>query len=159
MKAWIKTILFIGMYILVANGRTVHFNPYIPDQVIAFNVIFIVIAGITSGKYVGLSTGFFATVLNVLTPAGSAVELVNIIPFTIMGYVAGILKDKVPLAISALTISIGYVFGELLYLLFGFQTMDVFLTTDYFLGIGVEILLGWMSIIIVTTIIRLANDK
>jgi LytS/YehU family sensor histidine kinase len=157
-KFVVFTFVFILIYVLLGNARSVEPNPFIPGAVIAFNMVVIVIAGIIGGKRMGAIVGFFATLFNTLSPAGSVFEFAAIIPHTIMGFSAGYLRSKMATPFVALTLLIGHGLNLLFFLVFGLMSYTVLLQGMFWVGIGYETFLGIIGVIITHAIYRIGIE-
>lgn len=155
-KFAVTSFLLIIFYLLLGNARSVKQNPFIPGAVIAVNMIVPVLAGKLGGKRMGAFVGFFATLLNALSPAGSVFEFAAILPHTIMGYVAGSISKSQPIPIVALTLIIGHAFNLLSFIAFGLMQFSVLQNLFFWYGLTYELFYGIITIIIIYFIIQLA---
>lgn len=153
-RNFVFAIVFIVLYVLLGNARSVKPNPYIDGAVIAVNMIVPVVAGIVSGKKTGAVVGFFGTLLNAISPAGSIYEFAAVIPHTIMGYTAGFLRQKYATPVSAFALLIGHILNIIMFLVTGLIQAHV-LTGYFFLGIAYESFFGIVAIIISVSIIKM----
>lgn len=158
LKRSMQTAVMIALYLLLANARSVQPNPFIPGANLAFHMIVVVIAGILFGPLVGAFTGLLGTGINVYMPAGNTFELAAIMPHTLMGLSAGLLSNK-QLIFSGASIIVGHALNMIVYLTVGIIHISLLLTSGFWLGLGYEILVGYLSIIVIVTIYNIAIGK
>tara|TARA_B100000315_G_C14550391_1_gene575460 strand:- start:530 stop:985 length:456 start_codon:yes stop_codon:yes gene_type:complete len=147
------------LYVLLGNARSIQPNPFIEGANIAVNMMVPVLAGILFGRGQGLLVGFFGTLLNALSPAGNMFEILAIIPHSIMGFSAGYFKEKFPTPILACSLIIGHILNLSLFTIFQLLPLATFLSFQFWLGIGYEILTGVIAIMIIKAIYNLATEK
>ncbi len=153
------TLIFIILYILIGNARSVQENPFIPGATIAFNMIIPVVAGAVGGRYVGAYVGFFGTLLESLTPAGSIYTMLAIVPHTMMGYTAGVLKKTQHIHVVILALVLGHILNLILFTVFNQIPIGIFTNISFWMGLGYEIILGSIGIIIIYYIYKIGFIK
>jgi len=154
-KELAQIILLSILYVLIGNGRSIQPNPFIPGAVIAVYMVVPVVAGILFGCRVGFFVGLFGTLLNALSPAGTAFEFASIIPHAIMGMAAGCLRGKFPTPIVACTLLIGHVLNMMVYMLSGLVDFGFHRDILFWKGLAYESFVGIMTVYVIATIYRL----
>lgn len=99
--------LFIVVYVLLGNARSVSENPLMPGAALSVNRIVPVLAGVLLGPIAGAVVGLCGTALNALSPAGTYFEWLSILPHAAMGLIAGLLARTVPTPLPMLSIYAG----------------------------------------------------
>jgi len=155
----IPTIVLIVLYILIGNARSIQENPFIPGAVIAVNMIVPVIGGILFGRFTGLMTGLVGTALNSLTPAGSIFEIAAILPHAIMGFGAGYFRKAPSLVIPSFALILGHILNLGIFIMLSLIPMHTFTEKGFWLGIGYEIFIGLISIILIVTVYRVSMEE
>jgi uncharacterized membrane protein len=159
MKANTKTALRGGilviLYVLLGNARSIQENPVIPGAVIAVSMIIPVLAGILFGRNVGLSVGLIGTVLNAVSPAGSLFEFTSIVPHGVMGFCAGLIKEKFPTLIAAGSIIIGHLLNIFMFGIFGLLDIELLYRFNFWFGIASESLIEILAVIVLTVVYKL----
>jgi uncharacterized membrane protein len=154
-----KTVIFVALYVLLGNARSVQENPVVPGAVIAVNMVVPVLAGILYGRGQGLLVGFFGTLLAAFSPIGSAFEIAAIIPHSIMGFLAGYFKDKAPTPIVACTLFIGHLLNIIMFVLFSLLPISLVADGQFWMGLLYETFIGIVTIMILKGIITLGRVK
>lgn len=157
-----KLLILVLIYVILGNlvGKYKLLpNPIIPGAIIAINMIIPVIAGILYGKKIGGLTGLFGTFLNAISPAGNVFEFVAIVPHAVMGYSAGVMKEKYTTGFASFAIIIGHVLNILLFILAGIFEIELLANSDFKLGLLYETIFGIISIMIVIGIYRILFKK
>lgn len=165
LKKWVlPTPIFILLYVLLGNAKSVQENPFIPDATLAINMIIPIIAAILFGWQAGLFTGFLGTTINaifydLLEKSSAIFEYMAILPHAIMGFLAGYLKDKLPTPILAGFIAIGHILNIIIFTLMGLIPLDTLYNLNFWYGIGYEIFIDMIVIIIIVSIYKLMNEE
>jgi predicted PurR-regulated permease PerM len=158
-KYWFSLIGLICVYVLLGNARGVQANPFMDGASVAVNMIIPVLAGMLLGMRAGASVGFFGTLLNALSPAGSLFEFAAIIPHTAMGMVAGYLKTKGnPSPTSALSIIVGHVFNTVVFLVAGLISFDTVTDISFWQAITGEVVFAALTVLVVYKLIKLIQE-
>ena len=154
-KEFLQIAVLSILYVLIGNGRSIQPNPFIPGAVIAVYMVVPVVGGILFGCRVGFFVGIFGTLLNALSPAGSAFEFASIIPHGIMGMAAGCLRGKFPTPFVALTLLIGHILNIVAYLLTGLIVFSVLRDIHFWYGLSYEAFVGIMTVYVIATVYRM----
>lgn len=155
-KPFLQTLIFILFYVILANSRSIEPNPFIPGAVVAVYMVVPVVAGILFGPRSGFLVGLFGTTLNTLTPGGSVFELLSIIPNSLMGLSAGLLKRWFPSPIAASSLVIGHLLRLLSFLIAGLMPLGVLDNLNFWYGTAYEAFFGIIAVLIIIAIYRLA---
>jgi len=155
----LRTVVLIVIYVLLGNARSIQSNPVIPGAVIAANMIVPVIAGILFGKRTGALVGFFGTLLNALSPAGTVFEFAAIIPHAVMGWSAGFIKEKMPRFIAAFALIIGHVLNIDFFILFKLINFSQIANWIFWRSLVYESFAEIVSIVLIVSIYRLGFEE
>tara|TARA_Y100000310_G_scaffold135066_1_gene133949 strand:- start:309 stop:806 length:498 start_codon:yes stop_codon:yes gene_type:complete len=158
-KESFQIVIFVALYVLLGNARSVQENPLVPGAVIAVNMVIPVLAGVMYGRGQGLMVGFLGTLLNAFSPAGSAFELAAIIPHACMGFLAGYFKDKAPTPIVACTLFVGHLLNIIIFVLVGLLSISLVADSQFWLGILYETFIGIVTIMLLKGIITLGRVR
>jgi len=150
-----KVAIPVILYVLIGNARSIQPNPFIPGSVIAVYMVVPVVAGILFGSRTGFLVGALGTLLNALSPAGSAFEFASILPHAVMGMSAGCLRGKFPTPFVAGTILVGHALNIGVYLSVGLMDTMPLVTPSFWYGLAYESLIGMMTIYVIVTIYRM----
>ncbi len=151
--------VFVVLYVLIGNARSIHENPFIPGAVIAVNMIVIVLAGILFGKRTGFLVGIIGTALNYFSPAGSIFELLSIIPHGIMGLSAGFLKERFSTPLAGLSLVVGHTLNTIVYIGFDLVPKDALSNPQFWSGIAYEVFIGVIAITLIASIYKLGAEE
>jgi len=154
----IRIVVLIIIYVLLGNIPQIQQNPIIADATLAVNMIIVVLAGILFGRKAGFSVGLFGTFFNALV-TGSPFEFAAIVPHLIMGWTAGALKENSNTFWASLSIILGHLLNILVFLIVGLISLEIIASDTFWYGLGVEALLGIVSINIIVGIYRLVCGK
>lgn len=159
MSEFTVVAIFAVLYVLIGNARSIHENPFIPGAVIAVSMIVPVLAGILFGKRVGFFTGIIGTSLNYFSPASSIFDLLSIIPHGIMGFSAGLLKERFSTPLASLSLIVGHATNTVVYINFGFIAKDTLSNPEFWSGIAYETFVGIITITLITSIYKLGLEE
>lgn len=148
LRETILTTVGILLYLILGNARSIRPNPFIPGANIAINMIVPVAIGLIAGPRAGLLTGLFGTSLNYFTPVGSIFEALAIVPHAIMGFSAGFLQKLPRIAASAVALSVGHLLNILVFASFSLLAWSSLSTLRFWSGIGYEIVLDIIGVIV-----------
>jgi len=163
-KELIRTLILIALYVLLGNARSIEENPFIPGASIAVNMIVPITAGILFGKKCGFFVGILGTLLNSFTPAGSIFEILAILPHGIMGYAAGLMKQRYASPIAASAILVGHVLNIVMFSLYTASTGTVLLepsmlmNSQFWFGIISESIVDVIAIMILIGVYRVGFE-
>lgn len=152
-------LILIIIYLLLANAKSLKFNPFIPGRIMETYMVLPVIAGILFGCRVGLFSGIFGTIAASLIPKLNTTGLYDMIPHGIIGLIAGLYKNKIPSPILAFLIIIGQVLKTGIDIVLGNLSLSVALTQNFILGIMYESFIGIITIIVISSIYRLGFEE
>jgi uncharacterized membrane protein len=155
-KEIIQIAVMVALYILLGNSRSIQPNPVVPGAVIAINMIVPVLAGILFGRQAGFVVGILGTTLNSFFPASTAFEIAAIAPHGIMGFAAGWLKQRAPAFIASGALIIGHLLNILMFVLLGLMKFNIIIGIRFWYGLGYEIIVGMLAVIIIVAIYNLA---
>jgi len=154
----IVIVLLVVVYILLGNARSIQENPIVPGANIAVNMIIPVLAGLLFGPAAGFSVGAIGTAINA-TITGSIFEFAAVVPHALMGLGSGILALRFPKFIAAFGIIIGHFLNILFFGLLGLLPLELTYTFDFWRGLGYEIFVGLVAIIVIYSIYNLASYR
>ncbi|HEV8354327.1 MAG TPA: ECF transporter S component [bacterium] len=142
--------------VYVVLGQLVRFipNPMVPGAIIALNMVVVVIAGILLGPVAGTLVGLIGTGVNAISPAGNAFEVAAIIPHGIMGLAAGLVGNRVPTVVAALTILVGHVLNVLVFIWAGLMPANQMTATIFSVGLLAEVVVDVVVIVIAVPLLR-----
>ncbi len=152
-------LILIMLYVLLGNARSIEENPFIPGANLAVNMIVPVLAGILFGPKAGAIVGFLGTAANTLTPAGSVFELAAILPHTLMGSSAGLLRNKLASPFVALTLLVGHILNIVSFVFFRLIQPELLRQLTFWIGILYETFYGVIAIVIITMLYRLGIEN
>jgi len=152
------TLACIILFILLGNARSAASNPFIPGILLTMNVFLPVVAGRIKGRWEGALVGLLGSLLNSLSPAGTVFDLLNAVPYFLMGYLAGVLAERYPTPIVALAILPGRLLTNLIYFSFGLVPEGVFDNPAFWVSLGFVIYIGMVLMMFMNTIYRLTVD-
>lgn len=158
LKQRIPALILIGVYVLLANARTVSANPLAPGDPVDVPMILPVLAGVLFGPLNGLLVGFFGTMLNAATPAGDLFDVLSILPHALMGWLAGWLAGRVPTPIPMLSIYAGLLLNTVAYLLAGELRWREATHSQYLLARAGEGLMILMACLILAALYRVGRQ-
>ncbi len=146
--------LLAAVYVVL--GQVVRFlpNPMVPGAIIALNMTVVVIAGLLLGPTAGALVGLIGTGANAISPAGNSFEVAAIIPHTVMGLVAGLARDRVPVLVGALSILVGHVLNILVFVWTGLLPLTDVTGAVFFGGLAFETVVDVVVIVIAVPLLR-----
>jgi len=154
-KGWGQVVVLIVIYVMLGNSRSLEPNPFIPGATIAVNMIVPVLGGILFGARCGFLVGMFGTMANTLSPAGSVFEMLAIVPHSLMGLTAGILKKRYASPISSMSLLVGHMLNILMFTVFSLIPFEILTEFRFWTGILYETFIGVVAIIVITSIYRI----
>jgi len=140
--------VFILLYPLVALAFRNVPNPMVPGAILAFNMIFPVLAGYFYGPFSGAVSGATGTAISALL-RGSPFDTLSIIPHLIMGLAAGWSGKYRSDLLSALTIIIGHVLNLIVYAQWGLLKVSPGWLGPAALGLAVEATIDVVAIVLI----------
>ena len=149
--------IFILIYVLLGNARSAYTNPFIPEWEMTVTIIVPVIAGILFGRYIGLSVGFFGSLINSFSPAGTLLDSLNILPFSVIGFLAGYWNKRSSLSILSVIIILGHILRMILLLISGVIPWTYPFHFDFWAAIGFESIIGMISVVLLASIYEFAR--
>jgi len=162
-KFGITALVFISLYLLIGNARSIQPNPFVTGGTIAVNMVIPVLAGVLFGRWMGFVVGFFAAVVNGLLPEffamGTQIDGIDIlaaIPHAIMGFLAGVLSRKYSDLIAFSSLLVGHILNLTSFYLAGIMTMAELKNPSLWGQILVETIIGMMACMVLCALYRLA---
>jgi uncharacterized membrane protein len=140
--------VFILLYPLVAVTLRNIPNPMVPGAILAFNMVFPVLAGYFYGPLSGALAGMAGTALSAAV-RGSPFDTLSILPHLIMGLAAGWAGTKHSDFLSASTIVVGHVLNIIAYALFGLLQITAAWLSTATLGLAVETTIDIVAILLI----------
>lgn len=151
--------VFSAIYLLMANARTSNINPFMPELKLGTIIAVPIVAGILFGCRTGLLVGIVAPALNVLTPASSGYDLLLIVPYAFVGFMSGLLQDRIPSPLIAGLALAGNLIKFILFTFLGMLSFAVFVNKMFWFGFIYEGFLEIVIIIVASSIYRLGFDR
>lgn len=149
--------LLAALYVVIGQFTRYLPNPMLRGQgTIALNMVVIVVAGILMGPVAGALTGLIGTLINALVTAGTGsgqFELAAVIPHTIMGAAAGLVRAW-PVVLAALSIIVGHVLNIAAFIFIGLLPASTFAASAVLLGLLLEIVIDVAVISVVVPLLR-----
>ncbi|MCD4650200.1 MAG: hypothetical protein K8S56_00205 [Candidatus Cloacimonetes bacterium] len=154
-RGWIFTIGFIALYILLGNARSARPNPFIPGEMIAVNVFIPVVAGLLGGWKMGILVGFFGTMLNTLTPVDSNLEFLLLLPNTVAGLLAGMLRKHFFAATAAICFVVAHILRLGSYLIFDRIELSLLSNPNLWKSIAFQIIFAVVNVMLIIFVFRI----
>ncbi len=155
-----RTFVFVVLYVLIGNARSIEVNPFFPGAIIAVYMVVPVIAGMLFGMRTGLLVGLIGTAVNAgiyqtYDPDRAVFEALAILPHGIMGMTAGWLRGKLPTPFIAPSVIVGHLLNLVAFLIAGKMEFSALSDGQLWLALAYESFLGVITIIVMITVYRL----
>ncbi len=147
----------ILLFILLGNARSATPHPFIPGALLTMNIFIPVVAGRIKGGWEGALVGLLGPLLNSVSPAGTIFDVLSAVPYSLMGYLAGMLAEKYPTPIVALSILPGRLLTNLVFHLFGLVPEGVFGNPAFWASMAFVLYVGVVLVMFVNTLYRLVG--
>ncbi len=170
----LRLLLFVALYALLANARSVQPNPFVPGTLISVAVIVPVAAGLVCGPWVGLGTGILAALLTALLltlraalglpPPGGAEhgalqEVLFALPHGVMGFLAGFLQRYLPPPLPAAALGIGHLLDLAALTLAGHVAASAWTSGSLWKGVAWETFIGMALVTAAVGLFRLGFER
>ncbi|MDQ7088232.1 MAG: hypothetical protein Q9Q13_10430 [Acidobacteriota bacterium] len=169
----LRLLLFVALYALLANARSVQPNPFVPGTLISVAVIVPVAAGLVCGPGVGLGTGVLAALLTALLlavrqalglpPAGvghdAYQELLFALPHGVMGYLAGFFQRHWPPPLPAAALGAGHLLDLAALTLTGRVAAGAWSSSALWKGVAWETFIGMALVTAAVGLFRLGFER
>lgn len=158
-------LIILGVLLYVGLGLMVHYipNPIVPSAIWALNMVVIVVAGHIGGPLAGALTGGIGTLLNfcLKLPMGGPdfYELSAVIPHTLMGLAAGLVRPQHSRLLTASTIAIGHGLNLLFFGIGGLLPWSLFRIEAFWDGLFAEIAVDLILIMVLLNISQSLRAK
>lgn len=152
-------LLLILIYVLLANAKSLKFNPFIPGRLMESYMVLPIIAGILFGCRVGLLSGILGTITAAIIPKLNTTGFIDIVPHGIIGLLAGLYTNKIPSPILAFLIVLGHIIKTGIDISLGNLSLDVVLQQTFIIGLIYESFIGVITIIVISSIYRLGFEE
>lgn len=162
-RYFLTASVFILLYLLIGNARSIQPNPFVTGGTIAVNMVIPVLAGVLFGRWMGLTVGLTASLINGLIPGFfwtgneiAAIDLFAAIPHGIMGYLAGYLARKYSDLVAFSSLLVGHALNLTAFFLGGIMTWAELNNPSLWGQILTETVIGMMACMILVALYRLA---